>query len=144
MLEYLAQAFSAWFVGFFPLAEIYVAIPAAIALGLDDFSVIFWGVLGNFTPALLVNFLYEQLIRIERVNKWMRRMISEQAEERINRWGFWFVLLATPWTGIWIMAVTAKALKMERSRFLIAAFISILVYAIAILLTIRFGMDVFS
>lgn len=40
MLEYLARAAAAWFVGFFPLAEIYVAVPAAMAAGLDDVSVV--------------------------------------------------------------------------------------------------------
>ncbi|MEO1165549.1 MAG: hypothetical protein AAFV98_17320 [Chloroflexota bacterium] len=37
MVEYIGKAFSAWFLGFFPLAEIYIAVPGAIALGLDCF-----------------------------------------------------------------------------------------------------------
>jgi hypothetical protein len=38
MLDYAAKAATAWFVGFFPLFEIYLAVPAAVAMGLDYVS----------------------------------------------------------------------------------------------------------
>jgi len=46
MVEYIAKAFAAWFIGFFPYFEIYVAVPAAIAMGLDYFSAVTWSVFG--------------------------------------------------------------------------------------------------
>ncbi|GAB4519295.1 MAG: hypothetical protein OHK0046_27950 [Anaerolineae bacterium] len=144
MTDYLIKAAGAWFVGFFPLAEIYVAIPAAVAAGLDNVSVIVWTVFGNFTPVLLINFLYEWLIRYERVRKWLEGLVSEKVKARINRWGTWFVLLVTPWTGVWVMSVTAKALGMNSQRFLVASFISILVYAIVLLLMLRLGIASFG
>jgi len=143
-MDYIFQAVSSWFVGFFPLAEIYVAIPYAMALGLDDISVIVWCVLGNFTPALLINTIYERLMKIPRINKWFNSLISEKVQDRMNKWGIWFVLFGTPWTGIWIMAVTAKALGMNTKRFLIPAFISILAYAIIIVIVLRAGIATFS
>lgn len=143
-MEYLLKAGSAWFVGFFPLAEIYIAVPSAVALGLDDVSVILWTVLGNFTPALLINFLYQQIMRIPRVASWLKRLISEKVQAQINRFGMWFVLLATPWTGIWAMAVAAKILRIRTGQFLLAAFVSILVYAVVILVLIRAGLATFG
>lgn len=138
-MDYLWKAGSAWFLGFFPLAEIYVAVPYAMALGLDDVSTIVWTVFGNFTPALLISAMYQQLLRIPRIAHWMERLISEKAEARVNRWGGWFVLIGTPLTGIWVMAVTAQIVKMNTSRFLLYAFLSILLYAVLILVAIRLG-----
>lgn len=139
-MDYLWKAASAWFIGFFPLAEIYIAVPAAVALGLDNVSVILWTVLGNFTPALLISTLYEQMMRIPRIGQWLGNLISERAQVHINRWGVWFLLLATPWIGIWAMAVTAKILRMHTPRFLLSAFISIFVHAVGILILMRTGM----
>ncbi len=143
-MDYLFKAASAWFVGFFPLAEIYVAIPSAIALGLDDISVIVWCTFGNFTPALLINTAYQWMMKNPRINKWFASLISEKVKSRINKWGIWFVLLGTPWTGIWVMSVTAKVLGMNTTRFLISAFISILAHAIIILIVLRAGIATFS
>jgi len=142
-MDYLLKAASAWFMGFFPLAEIYVAVPYAIALDLDNVSVIVWTVFGNFTPALLISFLYQQLVRIPRIAKWMESLVSEKAQQRIDRWGIWFVLLATPLTGIWIMSVTAKIIQLNTARFLVSAFISILIYAIGILIVTQTGVSAF-
>jgi uncharacterized membrane protein len=140
-VDYLVRAFGAWFVGFFPLAEIYVAIPAAIATGLDSVSVIFWSVFGNYTPIMLINFGYEYLMRYEKIRNWFTRLVSEKAKARIDRYGVWFVLLLTPWTGVWVMAVTAKALRMESRRFLLASFVSIFVYAVVLTITIQTGVQ---
>ena len=49
-LDYVARAASAWFLGFFPFVEIYVAVPTAFAFGLDPSSAVVWPVLGNVTP----------------------------------------------------------------------------------------------
>lgn len=144
MWEYMLKAGGAWFVGFFPLAEIYVAIPAAFATGLDTFSVVFWSVFGNFTPVLLIHYLYEWLLRFERVRAWLENLVSEKAKARINRYGGWFVLLVTPWTGVWVMAATAKALGMQPARFMLMSLISITVYAIALVLMLEFGAGMFS
>ncbi|NOK61055.1 MAG: hypothetical protein GFH27_549307n38 [Chloroflexi bacterium AL-W] len=144
ILDYFIRAFGAWFVGFFPLAEIYVAVPAAMAADLDDVSVIFWTVFGNYTPVLLIHFFYEELLRFDKIRNWLERLVSTKAEAQINKHGAWFILLITPWTGVWVMAVTAKVLKMNSALFLTTSFISVFVYAIAILVMINLGIDAFS
>lgn len=144
VLSYLMKAAGAWFLGFFPLAEIYVAVPAAVASGLDDISVIFWTVFGNFTPILLIIAFYEWITHYDKIQNWLDSLISEKVKDRINRWGIWFVLLGTPMTGVWVMAVTAKTLGMESKRFLLVSLVSILFYALVILVLIRLGIDRFS
>ena len=144
MLEYAGLALGAWFIGFFPLAEIYVAVPAAMASGLDNLSVIFWTVLGNFTPAILIAYFYRQLMQIERVRNWLSRLTSDRVRNQVDRYGTWFVLLITPWTGIWVMAMTARFMGMNNTRFMISAFISILVYAVVLVLLIQLGISTIS
>ena len=142
MLDYLVIAFGAWFLGFFPLAEIYVAVPAAVATGMDDISVIFWTVLGNFTPVLVITLFYGWLMRNERIKGWLTRKKNEKVRTRVDRYGVLFVLLVTPWTGIWVMTVTARALGMNQTRFMLAAFVSIFSYAVIVLVLIRAGVAV--
>lgn len=144
MSEYWLEALGAWFLGFFPLAEIIVAVPAAMATGLDHTSVLFWTVLGNFTPVVLITALYDVLYRNTRIAAWLDRLLSEKARERVNRYGIWFVLFGTPWTGVWAMSVTAKCLGMDSKRFVLASFVSIVAYAVAILLIVRAGVSLFT
>ncbi|TVR20445.1 MAG: hypothetical protein EA396_10690 [Anaerolineaceae bacterium] len=139
-MEYLFRAVGTWFLGFFPLAEIYIAVPAGVASGLDDVSVIFWAVLGNFLPVLLVHYGYAGLIQPSRFGRWLAGRVSDSARERVNRYGVWFVLVFTPWTGVWLMAVTAKLAGMNFTRFMWVAFASILIYAVGIVVLIRAGL----
>ena len=138
-MEYMGLAFGAWFLGFFPLAEIYVAVPAALASGLDNVSAIFWTVIGNFTPVLLIHFGFEALMRIDRIRNWMTKLVSDNAKARFDKWGIYFILLATPWTGVWAIGVTAKALRIEPRRFMAAAFASIFIYAVVLVVLLRLG-----
>ncbi len=144
MVDYLVKSLSVWFMGFFPMAEIYVAIPAGMALGLGTSSVIFWAVFGNFLPVLLIHYAYDHLQHFPRINEWMVWMASEKAQARMNRWGVWAVLLLTPVTGVWIMAVTAKALGMRGDRLLLASFFSIMVYALGIIVLIGLGAEIIT
>ncbi|NOG50339.1 MAG: small multi-drug export protein [Chloroflexi bacterium] len=86
-------------------------MPLAMASGLDAVSAFFWSVLGNATPILLVHFAYDRAMRSDRLKSWMHRLVSDRATARFNRWGLWFVLIATPWTGVWVMAATSKVLR---------------------------------
>lgn len=143
MLDYLVIAFGAWFLGFFPLAEIYIAVPAALASGLDDVSVIFWTVLGNFTPVLLIGVSHRWLMQSERIRGWLSRLTSDKIRARVDRYGILIVLLITPWTGIWVMTMTARTLGMNPARFMVAAFVSILGNALLMLMLLRTGATLF-
>ncbi len=131
-MDYLGAAAAAWFLGFFPLTEAAIAVPAALASGLDTFSAIFWTVLGNLTPVLLIHYGYEGLMRIGRLRNWMDRLVSEKSKARFDKWGVWFILVFTPWIGVWAMGVTAKALQIDSRRFIAFAFISVTIYAVVL------------
>jgi uncharacterized membrane protein len=142
-LDYLAKAAGAWFVGFAPFFEIYVAVPGAIAVGLDYVSAVIWPVLGNFTPVLLIAFFYDQLSRVEGVDRLLERR-SPKLERWINAYGPWFILLTTPWIGVWVVATTAQLLGIKRGPLLFYSFVSITVYAVAIAFLIALGIEVFT
>lgn len=140
MFDYMVLAIGAWFLGFFPLAEIYVAVPAALAAGLDHISAWAWAVLGNFTPVVLITIFYDQLMRIERVQAWFAGLVSERIRQRVNRYGLWFVFLLTPWAGVWVMSVAAKVLGLRSTPYMLTAFLSIALYAVVIIFLIHNGL----
>lgn len=141
MIDYAIRAAGAWFLGFFPLAEIYVAIPAAMATGLDPASVLFWSVFGNFTPLILIHFFHEQLSRSERIKRWLEKLNSPKFRQKVDRHGVWFVLIATPWTGVWAMGVTAKLLGMDGRKLLWSSLASIVVYGAVLVVMIEMGIS---
>lgn len=141
---YWVRAAGTWFTGFFPLAEIYVAVPVGIATGLDPVSVVFWAVLGNFMPVPLIHYGYEHLLRWAWLRNWLARIQSESLQASVNRYGYWFVLVITPWTGVWVMAVAAKALRLRAPVLFWATFKSIVLYAVAIAALIYAGVDLWS
>jgi len=143
LVEYIAKAFAAWFIGFFPYFEIYVAVPMAIAMGLDYISAVTWTVFGNYTPVILIHFLYERMIKNERINRWFARLTSEKLKKMVDKYGPCIVLIVTPWIGVWGMTVTMKILKMNDKKFLLYSFISITAYAVVIAVFIAIGIDVF-
>ena len=144
MAAYLAKAFSVWFIGFFPWAEIYVAIPAGIGLGLDIYSVIIWSVLGNYIPAILITRSFDALVRYPRIARLLGKFASPRAKTRIEQHGVSATLILTPWLGVWVMAATVKIFGMRTGPFLRASFASILIYAVVLAVLIHIGAGFFS
>jgi hypothetical protein len=144
MLEYLISAVSVWIIGFFPWAEIYVAVPAGIGLGLDLYSVIFWSVFGNYLPAVLIAKSFDRIKLIPGIGTRLQRFASPRAKAQIEKNGTWATLVLTPWLGVWAMAVTVKMFGMKTGTFLWASFVSILLYAVALAALIHLGIDVFT
>jgi len=138
-MEYMGAALGVWFLGFVPVGELLIAVPAALAAGLDDVSAIFWTVFGNLTPLLIIHFGFEWLMRVERIRGWLTKLVNDKAKARFDKWGIYFILLATPWTGVWAMGVTAKALRIEPHRFITAACASIFFYALGFVILLRLG-----
>jgi uncharacterized membrane protein len=143
-MEYIAKAWSVWLLGFVPFAEIYVAVPAGLALGLDPVSTVFWSVAGNFAPVPLLHFGYERLARIPRAAVWLDRLASEDRRRRLERSGFWFVAVLTPWIGVWVVAASARALGLPGRALLASTLLGIAVYAVAVAAVIMAGVSLFS
>lgn len=144
VIEYIGKAAMAWFVGFFPFLEIYLAVPAAIAAGLDYFSAVFWSVLGNFTPVLLIIFAHDRLMRIERLKNWLSGRRSQRFQRAVDKYGGWAIILITPWVGIWVVAATAQALGMKRSVLIWFSLVSIVLYAVLIAVAVALGIEAFT
>lgn len=144
VMEYLLGASWVWFMGFFPLFEIYVAVPAGMATGIGAVSVLLWAIAGNFAPILLIHFAYDRLLGMGRFGRWLQGLASEKMQARLNRWGPLFVFLATPITGVWVMSVTAKVLRMNSQKFLLYSFLSITAYGLILIALIQFGVSVVS
>lgn len=142
MLDYIARAATAWFLGFFPYFEIYLAVPAAIAMQLDYFSAVFWPALGNFMAVPVVLIFYKQLMRIGRLRNWLeKRTASERYQRNMDRYGPLFVLLMTPIVGVWVIAAMAKVGGMNQTKLLVSSLVSIVVYAVAIAALVALGVD---
>jgi uncharacterized membrane protein len=143
LINYFAAAALAWFIGFAPLFEIYVAIPVGLAAGLDPVSATVWSALGNIVPLFVIDLGYERLRRIERVDRWLAKMRRERVERWLDRYGVVLVFIATPLLGVWTMALAAKGLGMASRPFLIASVVSVFVYAALITTAILLGIDLF-
>ena len=141
-LEYVATAAFTWLVGFLPLFEIYIAIPAGLAAGLDPISTTVWAAFGNIVPLFIVDAGYEWLRRHERIDRWLSVLRRQRVEDILDRFGWVAVFLATPVLGVWTMALAAKALGMASRPFLIAASLSVVVYAVVITVAILLGLEV--
>ncbi len=142
MIEYIGKAAAVWFIGFFPYFEVYLAVPAAIAMGMDYPSAVIWSTLGNFTAIPLVIYLHRQLERV----KWIGRWLEKLRLRPLGRLGYFakaysnlFVLLATPVVGAWVVAAIARVLDVTPGRLLAYSFISILLYAVATSLMVNLG-----
>jgi uncharacterized membrane protein len=141
MLEYLARGWAVCLIGFVPLAEIYVAVPAGLALGLSPASAVGWSVAGNWAPIPLVHLLYEWLRRVPRIREALGRLASERVRARVERGGFWFYLLVTPLVGTWALAAAVKLLGVPPRRFLIPSLLSVLAFGVAIAAAIAAGVE---
>lgn len=142
MGSYLANAAAAFTVGFLPFLEIYLAVPAAIALGLDAVSAVFWSSLGNFLPVPVIVLAYDRLSQLPRVRKWLEARKSARFQRLVDRYGNWFVLIVTPLVGSWAVAVTGVALGVDKRQLIVFSALSIVIYAPLIAAAIAFGIDI--
>ncbi|WP_040984181.1 small multi-drug export protein [Oceanobacillus jeddahense] len=139
MLNYLGLAATAWFIGFFPMFEIYIAIPATMVMGLDAVSSIIWSSFGNFFPVPLIAFFYQLLAKSKRIKKWLDKLANSKYKYRIEKQGPLVVVLLTPMIGSWAVAVIANGIGMSKIRLFVSAGASILIYGIVIAVLTHYG-----
>lgn len=142
MTDYFVAAATSWLVGFVPMLEIYIAVPVAVAMGLDYVSAVFWPSFGNFVPILLIALAFEQIRRIPRIGAWIERRASTRFQGMVNKHGAWFIVLVTPLIGSWAVAVTGVLLGIDRRQLIVFSAISILLYAIVIVALLAIGFDI--
>ncbi len=143
-MEYIVLAATAWLLGFVPYFEIYLAVPATMAMGLDPVSSVFWAGLGNFFAVPVILFARKQLSHIPRVNRWLEKLTNTKYRETVNKFGNSFVLLFTPVTGIWITAALASTFGVTESRLLITSALSVLLYGSLMAVATSTGLELIS
>lgn len=151
--EYMTKALATWLVGFFPYAEVYVAVAAGMAMQLDVVSSVVWGVFGNFTPVPLMLWSYGRLMGIPRLRAWLLRMEirawllriekrgGQSAKRAFDRYGIWFLILMTPILGSWTIAVVTPIIGIHPRRILLFSFISITLYGVLTAAAIASGVS---
>jgi len=141
LIKYIGAALSTWFVGFFPYFEIYIAIPAGFAAGLNWFDAFLWASLGNWMVIPFIDLFYQWLLRFNFMKKIIDRNQNEKWKKRIENHGVWFILFLTPLAGFWTIGVIAKALKYNRTKLWLYSAISVGVTGLIIALSIEFGIS---
>lgn len=140
-LTYLVQSGTVFLIGLVPFLEIYVAIPAGLAMGLDPVSTFAWAIIGNCLPLALVPRFNEWVHQHERLGRWLDRFVSKKWEDRFNRWGKGALLVFTPWVGVWATAVSATAVRVQPHVIVLWGTLSIVLYGLA---TVLLGVGVMS
>jgi uncharacterized membrane protein len=132
MIDYILKAALTWLLGFAPTLEVYVAIPAGMAMGIGTQSAIFWGTFGNLAAVPVVLVFFRAIARIPLMRTLMEKRLSESNQRRLNRWGPWFVLFMTPVTGVWVVVIAARAAQMNPVMIVVCSFISVIACGLAV------------
>lgn len=143
MLDYIGLAATAWFMGFFPLFEIYIAVPAAMGLGLGLVSSIFWSWLGNFIVVPFISYFYDWLTKYEKIDRYFKKLANSKTSQRLNNGGYLVILLATPILGSWGTGVAGKIIGIDRKKLFLASAISIAIYGTIIGILTQMGINAF-
>ncbi|PSL42720.1 putative membrane protein [Salsuginibacillus halophilus] len=143
MWEYVSLSISAFFMGYVPFFEIYLAIPVVMIAGMDPVSAIIWSGMGNFLAVPTVLFLYQLLSRWPRLGRWMKKLEYNRFRRHIDRYGGWMVLLVTVLVGVWAVAAAGRSLGMSYRVIMISSACSIILYGIATAFAVQRGLDFF-
>ena len=138
MLDYIIKAAITWLIGFAPTFEVYIAVPAGMAMGIGTPSAIFWGVFGNFAAVPVILVFFRTIARIPFIRSLMDKRFSEAQQARLQRWGPWFVLLMTPLVGVWVVAIAARVAGLNQAMILVTSFVSIAIAGLAVGGTVDF------
>ncbi|MCX6841365.1 MAG: small multi-drug export protein, partial [candidate division WOR-3 bacterium] len=123
-----------------PIVELRGAVPVGIlVLGMPWWQAVFWAVLGNIAPIILV------LLLLERVVAWLSRVAlfrrffewlfarAQSKSASIQKYEFWglatFVGIPLPGTGAWTGAVAAEVLGLSYWKSLLSIFFGVLMAA---------------
>ena len=105
-------------IGAFPLAEGNVAVPVALALGMNAFSAVGLSVLGTATQTLLVRGFASWLLALPRVAAWWERRMAARTQRLFARRGVtWVILMGIPWLGGVPTALGAQLANIGMARY---------------------------
>ncbi len=127
--------------GFLPIAEGNVAVPVALALGMNPVSAVALSVLGTGTQTLLVRSLAGWLLGHPRFAGWWERRLSGRTGRLFLSHGAkWVVLIGIPWLGGVPTALGAQLARINGARYAAWAMTGLVLHASVLALLIRLGM----
>uniref|UniRef100_A0A7C3ITD3 Ligand-binding protein SH3 n=1 Tax=Candidatus Methanomethylicus mesodigestus TaxID=1867258 RepID=A0A7C3ITD3_9CREN len=141
-----AQLLYVFLLAMYPVVECRGAIPFGIIAGGDPVAVFAASFIGNMLPIpfllLLIGRIEEWIMSFKEGNAVRRwyvryiRRIRESAKPKIERYGFWglmlFVAVPLPLTGAWTASLVASLFGIRLSRALIAITAGVLVACVIV------------
>ena len=117
------------FISILPISELRGAIPVAIGVyNMDPLSALFWAVLGNIIPPILIiffldkvaNFLSRHFVVWKKFFDWLFERTRKRAEEKVKKYGSWglffLVAIPLPMTGGWTGALAAFLFGIDKKK----------------------------
>ncbi|WP_416148968.1 small multi-drug export protein [Salipaludibacillus sp. HK11] len=144
ILKYISLAASTWFLGFFPHFEIYLAVPFGLSVGLNWIDAFLWASIGNWMVIPLIDFFYDWLMKFKFMKKISDKSLKGKWRNRIEKYGVYFILFLTPVTGVWVIGIIAKALKINRTQLWLYSAISVGVTGFVIAILGNMGFEFFT
>lgn len=144
MIEYMSKFMIVWAVAFLPVSELFIAIPTGFALGLDSTSILVSTITGNILPILLIHFGFQQMMRIESVQRWLMRLATPKVQGLATRYGLWLILVGTPLVGVWAIGITAELTAINRRNVFLTALVSICIYSLGVTFAAVYGVEAIS
>ncbi len=141
IIPFVVTAIFIFTISFLPGVGMYIVIPVALAAGARYTSVVFWAILGNLMPSVVVLYFYEQALRVGPLRRFLESVSPERIRKWAERWGLVFIFFITPWTGTWITAVTAKALKIDDRKFMFVTMSSLVLFIVSLAFLIAGGFE---
>ena len=127
--------------GFLPVAEGNVAVPVALALGINSPTAVFLSVLGTTTQTLIVRVLAGWLFTVPWVAGWWERRMAARVRRILDRAGVsWVILIGIPWLGGVPTALGAQLAGFGFARYARWAISGLLLHAITLALLVRLGL----
>lgn len=136
----LLRAACVFGLGFLPVAEGNVAVPTALAFGMNPVLAVGLSVSGTMTQTLLVRRLAGWLLTLPRVTAWWERHLAARARRLFARGGPWAVAVGIPWLGGGPMALAARMAGMSTPRYAGCAVGGLLLHASTLALVISLGL----
>ena len=150
LFEWLRGYFSAelavFFTAWFPIAELRLAIPLGVSLGVDPFTAFLLGILGNMVPVIPLlcllkpvrKFLKQNFSLFKRFFDWLDQRTLKKSD-KVDKYGalglIFFTAVPLPTTGAWTASLAAVLFKIKFRYALPAIVTGVLIAGVVITLS---------
>ena len=141
--EYFTGTWAVFLTAMLPVAELRLAVPLGISLGLHPLKVFILAVLGNMLPVFPLlyllhpvrKFLRNRSVLMDRFFSWLEGRTYKK-RERIDKYGalglIFFTAIPLPTTGAWTACLAAVLFKIDFKYAFLAILTGVIVAGIAV------------